>query len=135
MYSCCLNDNDSIVRYCSQTRYDKKQNKIIPEAFELRVGEEYLSCYWKDFYKGSNLKKIYKEAKDSGLVINEKGAFATLTVRDIKQIGHNNNIINIMVKHLKVFRSYSGIYNTTNDFKFRRDLVLKAKINAIDTIV
>lgn len=134
MYGCSLDNRDSVVRYCSPSRYDREQNKIIPDAFELRINEDYLSCYWKEFYSKNNLKKIYKEAKEK-LVIKGNGAFATLKIQEIKQIGSNNGIGNITVKHLAVLKSYSGIYNAINNFKFRRDLTLKAKINPIDAII
>jgi hypothetical protein len=92
-----------------------------------------LSCYWKEFYKTDNLKKVYKEAQ-SQLVLNRNGGFAILKIQDIKKIGLNNGINNIGVKHLKVFKSYSGIYNTVNTFRFRRDLALAANMKALDKI-
>lgn len=133
MFCRCLKDKDNIVRYCSPARYDKNLNKAIPDAFQLKHDEEYLSCFWKEFYKKNDLKNIYKEAKDK-LVVKETGGFAILKIQNIKKIGLNNGINNIRAKHLRMFKSYSGIYNTTNDFRFIRDLALAANMEALDKI-
>lgn len=127
MYGSELKNSDNIVRYCSPKNWQSSNNEVLPGAFELREKETYLSCFWKEFYKKNALKKVYNEAAQK-LKIKMTGAFVVLNVGDIKSVGKEHQIKNIQVKHKAITGSYSGIYNTTNDIRFRRNLAMKANV-------
>lgn len=125
MFNSRLKDKHHIIRYCKPKHYDCYKKEITnPDAFALRDGEKYLSCFWKEYYKKFPLENIYKEALNNNLTPNKKGGFTVISVGKIKEIGKKNNLSDIEIRHLKLIRSYSGIHKTTNDYKFLRELVL-----------
>lgn len=130
MFSHRVKDTDHIVRYCKPRYYDKSKREIISyEAFKLREGEKYLSCFWKEYYKNNPLERIYEEALNNNLTPSKEGGFSVLLVEKIKKTGKRHELFSIKIKHKGFMRSYSGIYNTTNEYKFLRDMLLVATEN------
>lgn len=136
MFGHRIKDEHHIVRYCNQRYYDCSKKEITdPDAFALRKGESYLSCFWKEFYKKSSLKKIYKEATDHKLKINKKGCFAILSVATTKKIAKEAGLDNIDIRQIDFWRSHSGIYEMTNDFRFRRNMAIISEKYNIENII
>lgn len=86
-----LRDDHSVVRWASASKVilDPDTLEIVgcqPTAFELRVGEPYLSTSWLEYYPGARLEKVTAAAnglaksmrsrKTGKSSVNKKGAFA-----------------------------------------------------------
>lgn len=62
MFNNRIKDEHHIVRYCKPRYYDCSKKEITnPDAYALRKGEDYLSCFWKEYYKTNAIENIYNE--------------------------------------------------------------------------
>lgn len=85
-------DPHTVVRKVSKTRWVKDQKtgqpKPLPQAFELRVNEEYLSASWLEHAGGTKdecLKKTVNTLRNvTNIPLGEPCAYALGTVADIK---------------------------------------------------
>lgn len=81
MIGLALPDTDHVARYCSPRRTENGLPHVA--AFKPRVGEDYISGNWLEFFKegnkAANLKRV-KAAVGKKLKLSRNGLFAILNV-------------------------------------------------------
>ena len=103
-------DTDNVLRYCSPERVDGK--KIHSSAFQIRVGEKYLSVYWLEFFNGGKSSEerldCVRQAVCKSLKPRKNGRLAKIHVGTAKE---KISGINIKYEPLAGGReSHAGIY-------------------------
>lgn len=92
-----LPETDHVIRYVRKRllRRDGDGNVVgvLPQAFELREGETYLSVTWLEFYDESYELGLSKSAAAmrSDLTIKKKDGFTTGNVGRLKSVCSNSN--------------------------------------------
>jgi hypothetical protein len=96
-----LSDNDHVVRHVPFKLIDD-DGKPLPQAYELRSGETYLSASWSEFFRGNLADRL---AGCAGMLHNyrklkPRDAFAVGNVGEIKDaFGEYNQKIRIVSEH------------------------------------
>ncbi|NKJ34089.1 hypothetical protein [Rhizobium sp. SG570] len=93
MASNYLRDDERIVRFVpwSKLRRDEDDNVIgvLPQAFELRADEDYLSATWCEYYNGTDSEQLrcaIEAIRNSDLTVGPKARFAVGVVGEIRAI-------------------------------------------------
>jgi hypothetical protein len=92
-----LPDQDHVIRYVAWTRLRRDENDsvvgFLPQAFELRRGEPYLSVNWIEYQEGDHDTQIRLSVwamRDSfEKPLGVKSAFAIANVAKLKQTSQN----------------------------------------------
>lgn len=86
-----LNENDRVLRYVAwaKLRRDEDDNVlgVLPQAFQLREGEEYLSVTWCEYFSGNpdeQLRCAVEAIRNSDIDVRPKAQFASGTVKAIR---------------------------------------------------
>ncbi len=87
-----LRDEERIVRFVpwSKLRRDEDDNVLgpLPQAFELREDEEYLSVTWCEYFNGGDderLRCAIEAVRNSALTVGRKARFAVGNVGDVRE--------------------------------------------------
>lgn len=133
-----LPDSDHIVRYCSPSRWDRKNREIFPSAFELtekelNSSEPYLSCGHLEHYKNNAFGRVCCDIA-SIRNVSDRGCFCQLGIGKIKEIGRQANHNDIYINKLsnKKNPSYAGIFKTSNNLKLLVKLAVEATLSIKD---
>lgn len=87
-----LPDEDHVIRYVpwGRLRRDDDDNVLgfLPQAFQRREGEEYLSVNWVEFYEGIRAARVCLSvwALRDCRKVGAKSAFAIGNVRQVKEV-------------------------------------------------
>lgn len=88
-----LLDEEHIVRFVpwGKLRKDEDENVlgVLPQAFELRPDEEYLSVTWREFYAGDESEQMrcaVEAIRNSDLKVGPKARFAVAQIGDVRPI-------------------------------------------------
>ena len=80
-------DTDHVLRYCSPRTRGRK--KIHSSAFQIRVGEKYLSVYWLEFFNGGKSSEerldCVRQAVCKSLEPRKNGRLAKIHVGTAKE--------------------------------------------------
>lgn len=88
-----LLDDERIVRFVpwSKLRRDEDDNVVgvLPQAFELRESEEYLSATWCEYFDGNaheTLRCAIEAIRNSNLTVGPKARFAVGAVGEVRGV-------------------------------------------------
>ena len=80
--SSSLSSGHNVTRYCSPRNI--VNGRPIPESFDLRVGEDFLSTNWLEYFHASDrqlqMSGVRRTLASKGFRVNRNGGFAVLNV-------------------------------------------------------
>ena len=112
-------DNDNVSRYCRASTVSE-YGIPLPQAFQLRRGEDSLSVNWLEYLSSEDLvdalRLVRMAFQDIGYSLGRNGRFAVLNVGEIKDLGLENSI-SLLVRHDPQPNnvSHAGIFGFPND--------------------
>lgn len=106
-------DEHHIARYCRPKHVEDDQ--ILPEVFELRQDEEYLSCNWMEYFKEEEVLqqiKCVRNAMKNIFKLSSNGKLVRFNVGKTK-----SSIDSLQIKGIPETQnpSHAGIYSTEKD--------------------
>ncbi len=115
---------DHVARYCNNQRVErdpktKAVTGVLPQAFELNLGETYLSSYWMEVLNANldvQFKAVLAALRKKHLGIKSNGAFARLNAGLIVQSGTlRNRTLRVRDKSSPGDMGYTGVYGLPAD--------------------
>lgn len=127
-------DPDSLLRYASPNRTHQSDDGtpewLLPQAFELRDSEDYLSLTWVEFFQGSQDEQI-KAAIDEfrqSMRIRPNGAFGMATAAAIKEAGGSvtpPQQLRILHEPVEDNRAHASVHRYPRDNQHLREALAK----------
>lgn len=97
-----LPDDDHVVRYCRPAQVSS-HGLPLPEAFELRTDEAYLSVNWLEYFQESDLTAAVQRVREAFQTkrfrIGRRGLFAVLDIGDAKTAVYDRFELSLRFEH------------------------------------
>ena len=114
-----LSDDDHVSRYCSPRAV--RNGRVLPDAFQLRAGEEYLSVNWLESFgrlsRRDAVNRVRTRMTANGFTLRDNGRFAVLRVGAVKRVRPVVGDIELSVEHMPTVDddSHCGVRGYTED--------------------
>lgn len=118
-----LPDEHHVIRHVPWTklRKDEDENVIgfLPQAFELRPDETYLSVNWLEYFDGDQQQRIQEavRAYRKNAHVRKKAVFGVANVGKVKEICHSTGATAVRIVYAPTIDhpSHAAITNTPRD--------------------
>lgn len=118
-----LPDEHHVIRHVpwSKLRKDEDENVIgfLPQAFELRPDEGYLSVNWLEYFDGDHQQRIQAAVKAyrENAHVRRRAVFGVARVAKVKEICHSSGAATVRIVYAPTVDhpSHAAITNTPRD--------------------